>query len=190
MAYVLNVLRERESCQWQLRPHSPLKKNKIWARGRAAAWASVVWLSPVRSSGGMSPFLSGLDGRGRKPRKKAEKESPGSTGGSMATRFREWDSSRCDKSAALVWCGPSKVAAVCCWCLLHLRTPPSCYAGRRLPNRYSLAAALRRACWFLPTAREGGPRNRVFMLVLIVLAYMRNVLRERGSCHWQTRPDH
>ena len=96
-------------------------------------------------------------------------------------------SSRCRKPERLVLCGHA-AAAVCCCCLLHLRTPPSCCAGRRLPNRYSLAAALRRACWFLPTAREGGPRNRVFMLVLIVLAYMRNVLRERGSCHWQTQP--
>ena len=71
------------------------KKKSGLARAAAArasvvwAWASVVWLSPVRSSGGMSPFLSGLDGRGSKPRKEAEEGPDGSTeyGRIMETRF-------------------------------------------------------------------------------------------------------
>jgi hypothetical protein len=56
----------------------------------AAALASVIWL--VRSSGGMSPFLSGLGRPERRPAKRAE-EGPDGYRRIMETRF--WDSSGC-----------------------------------------------------------------------------------------------
>ena len=192
LAYMRNVLRERGSCHWQTQPPPLIKKKKMSprassARGRRTSWPSSAGTPAVCLS--LRTWTAGESYRWPKVRYSGGFLRSYNGDPVLGILQSLGGSSRCRKPERLVLCGHA-AAAVCCCCLLHLRTPPSCYAGRRLPNRYSLAAALRRACWFLPTAREGGPRNRVFVLVLIVLAYMRNVLRERGSCHWQTRPDH
>ena len=76
-----------------------IKRKNLGPRA-AAAWASVVCQQPcrrrsswlVRSSGGTSPFLSGLGRPERRPRKKAG-EGPDEYRRIMETRF--WDSSGC-----------------------------------------------------------------------------------------------
>jgi hypothetical protein len=96
-----DVVLERPGCRRHRGRHREASKEKIWARGQQPRGRRsscrqqprgrrLSWL--VRSSGGMSPFLSGLGRPERRPGKKAG-EGPDGYRRIMETRF--WDSSGC-----------------------------------------------------------------------------------------------
>ena len=130
----------------------------------------------------MSPFLSGLDGRGRKPRKKArevpeDRWRPGSGSGiplGVISR-RPWSGAGLAKllrsaAGARSILGPRR---------------PAPQEGDFLIGTHQLQPSAE--CGSSRSARERGHRNRVFVLVLIVISLCA-ILRERESCQWQLHP--